>query len=139
MARKWLRQNAGIADQLEGEMTMLFQNRTDAGQQLAAKIKAYANRSDVLILALPRGGVPVAYEVAEALNAPLDVFLVRKLGLPGQEELAMGAIASGGIRVLNDDVVGALGVPASVIDGVARKEEQELRRREQAYRGSRTP
>ena len=118
---------------------MLFRNRSEAGRWLAERLKAYAHRPDVIVLALPRGGVPVAFELAQALDAPLDVFLVRKLGLPGQEELAMGAIATGGIRVLNDDVVGALGVPASVIDGVARKEEQELRRREEAYRGSRPP
>jgi predicted phosphoribosyltransferase len=116
---------------------MLFRNRSEAGRWLAERLKAYAHRHDVIVLALPRGGVPVGYELAWALEAPLDVFLVRKLGLPGQEELAMGAIASGGVRVLNDDVVGALGVPASVIDGVARREEQELRRREEAYRGSR--
>src|SRR5213083_216392 len=112
-------------------MARPFLDRTDAGQQLASQLPAYANRPDVLVLALPRGGVPVAFEVAQALNAPLDVFLVRKLGLPGQEELAMGAIASGGVRILNDDVVGALGVPASVIDDVARREELELRRREE--------
>lgn len=116
---------------------MLFRNRSEAGRWLAERLKAYAHRPDVIVLALPRGGVPVGFELARALDAPLDVFLVRKLGLPGQEELAMGAIASGGVRVLNDDVVGALAVPASVIDEVARKEEQELRRREQAYRGSR--
>jgi len=116
---------------------MLFPNRSEAGRWLAERLKVYAHRPDVIVLALPRGGVPVAFELARALDAPLDVFLVRKLGLPGQEELAMGAIASGGVRVLNDDVVGALGVPASVIDDVARKEEQELRRREQAYRGAR--
>ena len=116
---------------------MLFTNRSEAGRWLAERLKAYAQRPDVIVLGLPRGGVPVAYELARALDAPLDVFLVRKLGLPGQEELAMGAIASGGVRVLNDDVVGALGVPAHVIDDVARKEEQELRRREQAYRGAR--
>ena len=116
---------------------MIFRNRSEAGRWLADRLKAYAQRPDVIVLALPRGGVPVGFELARALEVPLDVFLVRKLGLPGQEELAMGAIASGGVRVLNDDVVGALGVPASVIDDVARKEEQELRRREQAYRGSR--
>jgi len=116
---------------------MVFRNRSEAGRWLADRLQAYAHRPDVIVLALPRGGVPVGFELARALDAPLDVFLVRKLGLPGQEELAMGAIASGGVRVLNDDVVGALGVPASVIDDVARKEEQELRRREQAYRGSR--
>jgi predicted phosphoribosyltransferase len=118
---------------------MRFRNRSEAGDWLAERLKAYAHRPDVIVLALPRGGVPVAFELARALDVPLDVFLVRKLGLPGQEELAMGAIASGGVRVLNDDVVAALAVPASVIDGVARKEEQELRRREEAYRGSRPP
>src|SRR5207302_2269558 len=97
----------------------------------------YADRPDVLVLALPRGGVPVAYEAARALHAPLDVFLVRKLGLPGHEELAMGAIATGGVRVLNEDVVRALRIPAEVIDAVAAKEQQELKRREWAYRGGR--
>lgn len=84
---------------------LLFQDRTDAGQQLAQKLNAYAGRNDVVVLALPRGGVPVAYAVAQALQAPLDVFLVRKLGLPGHEELAMGAIASGGVRILNREVI----------------------------------
>jgi predicted phosphoribosyltransferase len=116
---------------------MLFRDRSEAGRWLAERLQAYAGRPDVIVLALPRGGVPVAFELARSLHAPLDVFLVRKLGLPGQEELAMGAIASGGVRVLNDDVVGALNVPASVIDRVAREEERELRRREQSYRGSR--
>jgi len=99
----------------------------------------YANRDDVLVLALPRGGVPVAFEVAHALRAPLDVFIVRKLGVPGQDELAMGAIATGGVRVLNEDVVGALGLSAKVIDAVAAREEKELERREHIYRGARTP
>ena len=116
---------------------MLFRDRSEAGRWLAERLQAYAGRPDVIVLALPRGGVPVAFELAQSLDVPLDVFLVRKLGTPGQEELAMGAIASGGVRVLNDDVVGALGIPASVIEGVARKEEQELRRREESYRGSR--
>jgi len=116
---------------------MIFRNRSEAGRWLADRLKAYAQRPDVIVLALPRGGVPVGFELARALEVPLDVFLVRKLGLPGQEELAMGAIASGGVRVLNDDVVQALAVPASVIDDVARREEQELRRREAAYRESR--
>ena len=116
---------------------MLFQDRTDAGQQLAKKLLSYANRSDVLVLALPRGGVPIAFEVAKALNAPLDIFSVRKLGVPGQEELAMGAIASGGIRILNEGVVNYLHISNQTIDTVAAKELQELERREQAYRGSR--
>jgi predicted phosphoribosyltransferase len=113
---------------------MLFHNRTHAGRVLAGRLKAYAGRTDVLVLALPRGGMPVAYEVARALDAPLDVFLVRKLGLPGQEELAMGAIASGGVRVLNEETVNALGVPDYVIDEVAERERDELERRQRAYR-----
>lgn len=118
---------------------MLFRDRADAGRLLADKLISYANRPDVLVLALPRGGVPVAYEVAQALHAPLDVFLVRKLGLPGQEELAMGAIASGGTRVLNADVIDKLNVPAEVIDAVAVEEQQELNRREHDYRDDRPP
>jgi len=116
---------------------MIYRNRMDAGRQLAERLKAYVNRDDVLVLALPRGGVPVAYEVAKALNAPLDIFLVRKLGVPGHEELAMGAIATGGVRVLNEDVVNYLGIPARVIDAVAEKELKELERRERSYRGDR--
>jgi predicted phosphoribosyltransferase len=116
---------------------MLFRDRTEAGRLLAAKLRKYAGRPDVLVLALPRGGVPVAYEIARALHAPLDVFLVRKLGLPGHEELAMGAIATGGARVLNYDVVRSLAVPEEVIDAVTAKEMEELERRERAYRGAR--
>jgi len=116
---------------------MIYRDRIDAGKQLAARLADYADRDDVLILALPRGGVPVAYEVAEALHAPLDIFLVRKLGVPGHEELAMGAIASGGVRVLNDDVVDYLRIPGEVIDAVAMDELRELERRELAYRGNR--
>jgi predicted phosphoribosyltransferase len=115
-------------------MTLRFRNRAEAGQQLARKLSHYADRPDVVLLALPRGGVPVAYEVAQALHAPLDIFVVRKLGLPGHEELAMGAIASGGVRVLNGSVVEGLGIPDAVIDGVAGRELQELERREHAYR-----
>jgi predicted phosphoribosyltransferase len=114
-----------------------FSNRREAGRLLATKLGAYANRNDVIVLALPRGGVPVAYEVAVALSAPLDVFVVRKLGVPGHEELAMGAVASGGIRVLNDDVVGMLRIPDHIIDAVARNELQELDRRERLYRDAR--
>lgn len=114
---------------------MRFHDRTAAGQCLAEKLTRYADRPDVLVLGLPRGGVPVAFEVAQALHAPLDVFMVRKLGLPGHEELAMGAIASGGIRVLNEDVVRTLDIPDEVIDAVAAAEGQELKRRERAYRG----
>jgi len=114
-----------------------FRDRRDAGRLLAAKLGAYANRPDVLVLALPRGGVPVAAEVAQALGAPLDVFLVRKLGVPGHEELAMGAIASGGVRVLNEDLVRTLAIPPQTIETVTREEELELARREQAYRSDR--
>ena len=114
-----------------------FRDRREAGKRLAQELLHYANRSDVLILALPRGGVPVAYEVALALNAPLDVFIVRKLGLTGQEELAIGAIASGGIRVLNEEIIRLLRIPEEVIVRVARREQQELERRERLYRGDR--
>lgn len=114
-----------------------FENRKEAGRALAARLRAYAGRADVVVLALPRGGVPVAFPVAEALDAPLDLFLVRKLGTPGRRELAMGAIASGGIRVLNDEVVKWYGIPPETIDAVAREEEQELMRREAAYREGR--
>ena len=106
-----------------------FHDRTEAGRLLAGKLAAYANRADVIVLGLPRGGVPVAYEVARALNAPLDVFLVRKLGVPGHEEFAMGAIATGGVRVLNDQTVRALRISDHVIEAVAAKEQQELDRR----------
>jgi putative phosphoribosyl transferase len=121
------------------EAAMLFRDRADAGRQLAAKLTAYAGRRDVIVLALPRGGVPVGYEVAQALGAPLDVFLVRKLGVPGREELAMGAMATGGVRILNEDVVHALGIPEHVIDAVAEKERRELLRRERDYRDDRPP
>lgn len=114
-----------------------FQDRAEAGQRLADALRRFAGRPDVLVLALPRGGVPVAYEVARALGAPLDVFLVRKLGVPGHEELAMGAIASGGVRVLNPDVVAMLGVPQGMIDAATAREMAELIRRERAYRGGR--
>lgn len=116
---------------------MLFEDRTAAGKVLADKLATYANRLDVIVLALPRGGVPVASEVAKALNVPLDVFLVRKLGVPGQEELAMGAIASGEVRVLNEEVVYALHLSKEVIDRVANEEQQELERREWVYRDNR--
>ena len=112
-------------------MPTAFRDRTEAGQLLAERLSAYAGRSDLLVLALPRGGVPVAYEVARALEAPLDVFVVRKLGLPGHQELAMGAIASGGVCVLNEDVVEALSIPSRVIEAVAARELRELERREQ--------
>jgi predicted phosphoribosyltransferase len=114
-----------------------FKNRSEAGQFLAEQLSAYANRPDTLVLALPRGGVPVAYEVAKALGAPLDVFQVRKLGLPGHEELAMGAIATGGVRVRNPEVVEYLRIPDEVIDEVTARERQELERRERLYREGR--
>ena len=114
-----------------------FEDRREAGRALAARMRPYAGRSDVVVLALPRGGVPVAFPVAEALDAPLDLFLVRKLGTPGHRELAMGAIASGGVRVLNDEVVHWYGISAEAIDAVAREEERELMRREAAYREGR--
>jgi predicted phosphoribosyltransferase len=116
-----------------------FRNRTDAGQMLATTLREYANRDDVVVLALPRGGVPVGFEVAKALHAPLDVFVVRKLGLPGQEELAMGAIASGGARVLNRELIRALRIPEEVLDQVTREEQRELERREREYRDGRPP
>src|SRR4029453_9887970 len=112
----------------------MFRDRVEAGDVLAERLAHYAGRPDVLVLALPRGGVPVAYEVARALHAPLDVFLVRKLGLPGHEELAMGAIASGGVRVLNEDVVRAVNIPPETIEEVAAVEQAELERREREYR-----
>jgi predicted phosphoribosyltransferase len=117
----------------------IFKNRTDAGQFLAEKLTQYVNRADVVVLALPRGGVPVAYEVAQRLNAPLDVFVVRKLGVPGYEELAMGAIASGGVRVLNPDVLSHLLIHEAIIDQVTEFELSELKRRERLYRGNRPP
>ncbi len=116
-----------------------FRDRREAGQVLARTLAAYAHRPDVVVLALPRGGVPVGYEVARALGAPLDVFLVRKLGVPGHEELAMGAVATGGVRVLNDRIIRALGVPPNVIDAVADWQGEELARRERLYRGERPP
>jgi putative phosphoribosyl transferase len=117
----------------------VFRDRAEAGRVLAQRLSAYADRPDSMVLALPRGGVPVAYEVARALHAPLDVFLVRKLGVPGHEELAMGAVATGGVRVLNTQVVQALRIPGHVIDAVARLELEELHRRERLYRGDRPP
>src|SRR3954462_15707229 len=114
-----------------------FRNRAEAGRMLAELLRPYAGRDDVVVRALPRGGVPVAYEVARALGAPLDVFLVRKLGVPGHEELALGAIAPGGARRPNADVVRGLGIPPDIIDRVAAPERAELERREREYRGDR--
>ncbi len=118
---------------------MLFQNRAEAGRRLAGELTSYAGRFDAVVLGLPRGGVPVAFEVASALDLPLDVFVVRKLGVPGHEELAMGAVASGGVRVLNEEVVRSLAIPEVVIDRVTADEQRELERREQAYRDNRPP
>lgn len=114
-----------------------FANRHHAGRVLSERLRAYIGRDDVLVLGLPRGGVPVAYEVAKSLGAALDVFVVRKLGVPQQPELAMGAIASGGVRVLNEDVVQWYRIPQGIIEAVARDEERELTRRERAYRNGR--
>lgn len=116
---------------------MLFEDRKDAGRVLATRLSEYSGRSDVIVLALPRGGVPVGAEVAHILHAPLDVFTVRKLGAPGQEELAIGAIAPGGAQVLNEEVVRALGIPIDVISSIAQREARELERREREYRGTR--
>ena len=117
----------------------MFRDRYDAGETVAERLREFAGRRDVIVLALPRGGVPVGYMVARELGAPLDVFVVRKLGTPGQAELAMGAIASGGVRVLNRDVVEALGIPEWEIEQVTRQEQEELERRERQYRGDRPP
>lgn len=116
---------------------MLFRDRTEAGRVLADRLAAYANYPDAMVLALPRGGVPVAFEIAEALNLPLDIFVVRKLGLPGHEEFAMGAIASGGARVLNQDLIRQLSLSDEVIEDIVAREQRELERRERTYRGQR--
>jgi predicted phosphoribosyltransferase len=114
-----------------------FDNRIQAGRELARLLKSYSQRSNVLVLGLPRGGVPVAFEIAQVLRVPMDIFIVRKLGVPGQEELAMGAIATGGTRVLNPRVIAELGIPQQVVDEVTQREEGELQRRERAYRDDR--
>jgi predicted phosphoribosyltransferase len=118
-------------------MSLPFQDRSDAGRQLAAQLTAYRDRPDVLVLALPRGGVPVAYEVARALGAPLDLIIVRKLGLPGHEELAMGAVSSNGVPVLNDEVVDAFEISPETIARTAGLERQEIERMDKTYRGGR--
>ena len=118
---------------------MNFLNRVDAGRRLAKKLGAYARRNDVLVLGIPRGGVPVAFQVAAELEAPLDVFVVRKLGVPGHEELAFGAIATGGIRVVDSQIVEEAGISDLEIELIAAKERQELDRRERLYRGARPP
>lgn len=120
-------------------ITKFFNDRVEAGRVLARKLARYASDPNVVVLALPRGGVPVAYEVAQALKAPLDVFVVRKLGVPGYEEYGMGAVASGGIRVLNEKTISFLHIPAVVVDEITAEEFTELERREQLYRGSRAP
>ena len=120
-------------------MKTQFRNRREAGQFLAKRLEAYAQKQDVIVLALPRGGVPVGFEIATRLGVPFDIFLVRKLGAPIYEELAMGAIASGGIRVLNHEVISKLGITPQMIDAVAAEEQRELERREQEYRGDRRP
>ncbi len=126
-----------MAAQAKGFVPGLFRDRRDAGRKLAARLSAYAGRSDVVVVALPRGGVPIGYEVAQALRARLDVFVVRKLGVPDHEEVAMGAVASGGVRVLNRDVIDRVGIAADLIDGVTAREKAELARRERLYRGGR--
>ena len=125
---------------MNARSTMRFRDREEAGDLLGRELaRRLERRDDVVVLALPRGGVPVAYGVARALDVPLDVFIVRKLGVPGHEELAMGAIASGGVRVLNRDVLDYMPVPQRMIDAVAAREQQELERREREYRGARPP
>jgi putative phosphoribosyl transferase len=118
-------------------MNSTFRDRFAAGRVLGEQLRSYAGRADLLVLGLPRGGIPVAYEIATGLGVPLDVFVVRKLGVPGQEELAMGAIAAGGVRVLDWTTISALGIPRGTIDAVAKREADELRRRERQYRGQR--
>jgi putative phosphoribosyl transferase len=118
---------------------MLYYDRSEAGRVLARKLDSYAGRTDVIVLGLPRGGVPVAFEVADALGVPLDVFVVRKLGVPGNKELAMGAIASGEIRVLNEEVIKSFGISDEILDSVAAVEERQVQRQERRYRDSRPP
>jgi predicted phosphoribosyltransferase len=117
----------------------IFTNRRKAGQILALDLKEFENRDDVIVLALPRGGVPIAFEVAKAIKAPLDVFVVRKLGVPGQEELAFGAIATGGVTIYNEDILRSLRMPPELIELTVKREEAELKRREELYRGGRPP
>lgn len=115
----------------------MFYDRADGGRQLAGRLSQYAGRKDVVVLGIPRGGVPVAFEVAQALNVPLDILLVRKLGTPGQRELAMGAIASGGVRILNEEVVHELGITEADLEFAVKEQQAELQRREEYFRGSR--
>src|SRR5258708_9402745 len=133
--RRWISLYRKAASRLErSKRVTLYRDRFEAGRILATQLRAYANRKDVLVLALPRGGVPIATEVAKALHAPLDVFVVRKLGVPGHEELAMGALAAGGIRVLNADVVQTLHIPEPVINAVTEQHRHELQHRQRPYR-----
>jgi len=118
---------------------MIFADRMEAGRSLAWRLEEYANRYDVIVLGIPRGGVPVAFEVAEALHAPLDVFLLRKLGVPGQEELALGAIASGGVRVLDQQILWTLGISSSELETITARARQELKRQESVYRAGDSP
>jgi putative phosphoribosyl transferase len=120
-------------------LSEIFQDRTEAGRELAEQLLDYAGRDDVIVLGLPRGGVPVAFEVAQRLRVPLDVFVVRKLGLPGHEELAMGAIASGGVRVVNEDVLSVIPDAQAIVEMVTAIEREELERRERIYRADRPP
>jgi putative phosphoribosyl transferase len=136
MARKKFPEQKG---QAERGTSMIFSNRREAGSRLAEHLRDYANRKDVIVLGIPRGGVPVAFEVARTLEVPLDILLLRKLGVPGHEELGFGAIASGGIRALNPEVVEALRISPLDIELVTNRERKELKRREQAYRGQRPP
>jgi len=114
---------------------MIFRNRQEAGRSLAWRLQEYAGRDDVLVLGVPRGGIPVAFEIAEALRAPLDVFIVRKLGIPGREEVALGAIASGGVRILDRRILRVLAIDLSKLERIIAEAEQELKRRELIYRG----
>jgi putative phosphoribosyl transferase len=118
---------------------MIFRDRSEAGGVLAARLDSYRNKPNTVVLALPRGGVPVAYEIGRRLGLPVDVFVVRKLGVPGQEELAMGAVASGGVRYINEDVTSQFGIPEQTIDAVSRREEREIETRELLYRSDRPP
>lgn len=129
----------GFARPMHGYAHAPLRDRKDAGEKLAQRLKAYAGREDVVVVALPRGGVPVAYEIATGLGVPLDILVVRKLGVPGQEELAMGAIASSGGRVLNREIVDTLMISDEVIEAESAREQQEITRRLRAYRGDKPP
>jgi len=122
-----------------GEEVLIFQDRAHAGHMLASKLHAYADRKDVLVLGIPRGGVPVAFEVAKALHAPLDIFVSRKLGVPGQEELAFGAVASGGVRILDREIIEGVGISEQQIEEITARVTKELERRQRLYRGARPP